>query len=88
MSYAFVWIVLWLNTGAPDLVPEQHSAMIPDGSCDDREAIGAAYRDVLNHAQNIKQIVGGEVWCDEEATPAMPVPGAKPPEHIPGKGET
>lgn len=80
MTWSFFLIVLWLNTGAPELVPETHTAMVTDAVCDDRDAVAEIADMVLNKSPHKAQVRKKDVWCVESDAPAS--------EHIPGKGET
>lgn len=76
MMYAFVWIVLWLNTGNPQLTPEAHTVMALNAMCDDPDLKAAAYHDAVAQSAHQDQIIGADMWCDElmarEAPPKQP----------------
>lgn len=80
MTWSFFLVVLWLNTGGPELIPEAHVAMVTDAVCDDRDAVEEIANAVFDQSPHKAEVRKKDVWCVESDAPST--------EHIPGKGET
>lgn len=84
MTYALVWIVLWLKTGAPEL----HGAVVIGAPCSE-DVAQTVHDEIVAKSDHRDALSRAYSWgCDQAPTPD--VPDIMPPdhEHIPGKGET
>lgn len=92
MTWVFVFVVLWLNTGGANLEPETHVVAALSGACDDQDFRAAAIHAAIEQSDHPDQAVDADVWCDTADAPASdmapePAPPEKPAKHVPGDGE-
>lgn len=72
MTWAFVWIVLWLNMGGPTLTPEPHAVAAGNADCDDPDLRDMAYAAAVAVSDHKDKIVGADMWCDAMMAPDVP----------------